>query len=540
VVEFFDLRTANTEIKGVSKLIDKNFLNMLLENASGSKLSTFAVTLEAWRRGLTIVFKDKTLTRYTICGDRSLEFLRSRLDNKYSEQPRKICGNKELTKNYLRRANVPVPEGKLFHARNADEEIIEYTRLLNYPVVLKPSRGSGGKGVITNIQDESSLYDFLIYVRHELNFPEVIIEKHIDGEDYRVNVVGKNVVRAVKRVPANIIGDGMSSVKQLIHNKNNTRKKHPFLSKKLIKIDKEVFLYLEKAGYHLQSVPGEGELIYLRGKSNLSAGGDSICVTSQIPEIIKKTAVRAVEAIPDLNVCGVDIIFDNTKDSNAMPVVLELNSKALVGQELLDERPANSDSVTSAIIDFYFPESCKNRSRNRNLFFNLKSAIKPLKDGVASEVTLAPAPTGEVVSKRIELSGLLQGVNFQKWAKKNALNLKLSGYMKFLSESNLVIIIAGNKEDVEKFEGLCLTGPKKARIDSVTTKPWDKMVMAGFYIKNKNKQSKSLKKLKKQSGICHPKSNLEKQKILFNPLKKKQIYKIKNYFKKFFSNTRRH
>jgi cyanophycin synthetase len=463
-------------------LMDKFFIKEAWSYAGGSKLSTYAITLEAWRRGLIVTFKDIRLHKYTICGDKLIAFNQMVINDPSFKQVKDICRNKDLAKTYLSRANLPVPEGKRFYAHTTDQEIIKYSKHLSFPVVLKPNFGSRGRGVIANINDEGALADYLVYVRQELNFPDVIIEKFIVGEDYRINVVGKEVVRAIKRVPANIIGNGINTIHQLIKYKNIEKKKHPFLSKNLIKIGKDVLINLERTGYNLQSIPSNGELIYLKDISNLSAGGDRICVAiNEVPEIIKKIAVEAVEAIPNLNYCGVDILFNESKALDQQVVVIELNSTALVGMDLFEGDPTSE--VANAILDLYFPESCKNRLRNINLFFNLRLALQPLKDGVASEIKITPAPTGKIASKRIEISGLIQGVNFEKWAKKTAMKLKLIGHLKYLNKSKLLIIIAGNEEDVENFESLCLTGPKKAQIDSVTTKPWDKMVMAGFVVK---------------------------------------------------------
>src|SRR5699024_5557884 len=100
-----------------------------------------------------------------------------------------ICVHKEKTKNYLRKHGVPTHEGDVFSADVPDEKIIQYSHTIGYPVVVKPSDGTGGNGVIANIKDEKELEAALVYVRKTLGFLEVILESHFQGEDYRIYVI---------------------------------------------------------------------------------------------------------------------------------------------------------------------------------------------------------------------------------------------------------------------------------------------------------------------------------------------------------------
>src|SRR5699024_149708 len=101
--------------------------------------------------------------------------------------------------------------GKEFTLENTREEMVAYATEIGYPVVLKPSEGSFGRGVISNITSEGELTYSLDYLWNELKKEKVIMEKYIPGKDYRLYVVGDEVVGAILRVPPNIIGDGINS-----------------------------------------------------------------------------------------------------------------------------------------------------------------------------------------------------------------------------------------------------------------------------------------------------------------------------------------
>src|SRR5699024_592106 len=145
-----------------------------------------------------------------------------------------------------------------------------------YPLVLKPTDANGGRGVFSNLKSESSLKDALHHVRTVLGYKEVIIEEYLPGVEYRIIVLEDKVVGALNRVPANVIGDGMSTIRELIRIKNKERKQNPHLKSRMIKIDDEVRELLYLHGYTLDTIPREGEVVTLRLTSNLSTGGDSV------------------------------------------------------------------------------------------------------------------------------------------------------------------------------------------------------------------------------------------------------------------------
>ena len=259
---------------------------------------------------------------------------------------------------------------------------------MDFPVVINPVDGRKSSGVISEILDEITLKKWLYYVRQELGHWNIIVENHVFGEDHRVFVVGDKVVAALKRVPANVIGDGKHTIRQLIDKKNILRKNNPNLSKNLIKIDKDTIYHLDILNYHLENVPDLNEVIYLRSISSISSGGDAIDITRSISEEEKSIAVKAIKAIPGLNHGGVDIIYDNNKKTNNLHII-EINSGAAISIHVF---PAIGESidVPSALLDYYFPESIENKHLHKNLFYDFKYLISPLIKGEVKKAILTP------------------------------------------------------------------------------------------------------------------------------------------------------
>src|SRR5699024_1973377 len=136
------------------------------------------------------------------------------------------------------------------------------------------------------------------------DYQDLIIEEYVEGEEYRVYVVDNEVVAATKRIAANVIGDGVSTIKELIEKKNEIRKENPYLAKKLIKIDDPVITYLNKQEITIDDVPQKNEYIRLKGQANISAGGDPIDATDDLDKKSKQLAIDAVKSIPNLHHAG--------------------------------------------------------------------------------------------------------------------------------------------------------------------------------------------------------------------------------------------
>jgi len=163
---------------GRIKLNDKDYtwlshlVDSMTESVRGYTSGMYSITLEAWRRGLRVKFiksnRGKPATVYEISdGEKTHRFVSSRGDL-ITKKAVAICRNKDRAKEYLRKANVPTPNGKKFDEEITDQEITDFANELGYPLVVKPVDGSQGKGVIANIKNQKEFEKALKLVREEL------------------------------------------------------------------------------------------------------------------------------------------------------------------------------------------------------------------------------------------------------------------------------------------------------------------------------------------------------------------------------------
>ncbi|MGM9978694.1 MAG: cyanophycin synthetase [Clostridium sp.] len=234
-----------------------------------------------------------------------------------------IASDKMLTKELLIQQNIPVADGaKIYNAIS----LLKEGERIGYPLVIKPRFGSKGNGVALNLKSDKELIKAYNYLKDIHN--ELMIERYIEGNDYRVCVVNYNVVAVSLRIPPFIIGDGKNNIKNLIRMLNSDSKRGYDHEKPLtkIKIDESLLKFLEKQNMNLLTIPKKGEKIKLRENANLSTGGIAIDCTDKISEENKKICIRAAQTI-GLDICGIDIkTTDIEKSLHENGVIMEINA----------------------------------------------------------------------------------------------------------------------------------------------------------------------------------------------------------------------
>src|SRR5699024_11142728 len=128
--------------------------------------------------------------------------------------------------------------------------------------------------------------------------------------DCRVYVIENKAIAAIERIPANVVGDGISSISKLLKRKQRQREMNPALYGRKIRMDKETDNMLKKQNYSMDSIPEKDERVYLKSKNNVSAGGDSVDVTDVLSDEIKQIAIDAAKSIPGLVQAGVDLMVN--------------------------------------------------------------------------------------------------------------------------------------------------------------------------------------------------------------------------------------
>src|SRR5699024_8499450 len=172
--------------------------------------------------------------------------------DKVTNEAVELMDDKGITKKIMEDNHISVPQGKSFGEEHTTEDIVAYSKTIDYPIVFKPTNASLGDGVVTNIQSENELLDAIHYVREELGYPDVVLEQHVAGNEFRVYVVKDKVVAAYNRIAANITGDGVHTVEELIELKNLERRKNARLNSCLIHIDVEILKFIEEKDYTLE------------------------------------------------------------------------------------------------------------------------------------------------------------------------------------------------------------------------------------------------------------------------------------------------
>ncbi|WP_062050282.1 ATP-grasp domain-containing protein [Bacillus sp. JCM 19034] len=454
--------------------------------AEGYLLSGYSIALEGWRRGLNmsikVIFDSISKTRipiFTLSNDtNSYTFKYTRADS-VSKEAILTCVNKELTKKALLDANVSVPFGETIENETPLREIIKEAKKIGYPVVVKPTNGTGGKGVIANIQNDQELKDALNYIQKDLKISsDLIIEKFQSGYDYRCYVVDDKVVASYKREPLHIIGNGKDSIKQLLEQKNKQRLTNPALKTRPLKVDKETDLLLARIGYDLNSIPKEGQKVYLKSKNNVTSGGEAIDMTDQLSDKMKKLAVDAVKAIPTLTHAGVDLIIDEKNDTG---VVLEINSRPHITAHLYPARGKSRD-VPSALIDYFFPETVGyDRQKRSNLYFDFDQVLQTTYlSGNIKEIKVNNIP-GDIILKRYNLYISENKLSFAKWLQLQATRNHVSGHIKSIN-NYYSIVFAGTDSSIKKLVSLIEKKAKSYKGFKLEEKVRKTPVKQGFHI----------------------------------------------------------
>ncbi|MDD4930331.1 MAG: cyanophycin synthetase [Gallionella sp.] len=218
-----------------------------------------------------------------------------------------IAQDKELTKKLLEAAGVPVPQGRpVTDAEDAWRAMCEIAG----PVVVKPLDGNQGKGVTVNIVTREHLniaYDAAARIGSE-----VLVERFIPGSDFRMLVVGRQLVAAARREPPMVIGDGVQTVRELVEQVNSDPRRGEGHATSLTKmhIDSIALARLQVQGHTADSIPAKGECVVLRNNANLSTGGTATDVTDDVHPDLAASAVAAAQMV-GLDICGVDVVCDS-------------------------------------------------------------------------------------------------------------------------------------------------------------------------------------------------------------------------------------
>jgi len=265
-----------------------------------------------------------------------------------------ISRDKDLTKQLLQSCGVPVPEGRL--ATSADDAW-EAACEIGVPVVVKPYDGNHGRGVFTNVMTREEVEAAWAIAIEEGS--GVIVERFVQGKEHRLLVVGGRMVAAARGEPAFVIGDGRSSVTELIDlqlNSDPSRGSTEDRPLNFVRIDSSARMELARQGYDAESIPPAGERLLIQRNGNVA-----IDVTGQVhPSVAHAVAVAA--DVVGLDIAGVDLVVEDISRSlyEQRGAIVEVNAGPGL---LMHLKPAagTAQPVGAAIVNNLFPEGDSGR-----------------------------------------------------------------------------------------------------------------------------------------------------------------------------------
>ncbi len=246
-----------------------------------------------------------------------------------------LLQNKIVTTSFLRDRKFPVPHNFLVTDEN---QAVLKAASLGFPVVVKPQNRDRGDGVTSLISSQEELRSAFVIAKKFSN--EIIVEKHLEGRDFRLHVMNGRVYRVRERVPGGVTGDGYSDISSLISRLNADPKRGARGSNsELIKIDidEEAYRMLDRQNLKLSDVPEKNRYVRLRSIANVSVGG----LTNEFPLklvhpdniILAESAVKAV----NIDIAAVDFITPNIEQSWKIVGggICEINHKPQFGQDAI-------------------------------------------------------------------------------------------------------------------------------------------------------------------------------------------------------------
>jgi cyanophycin synthetase len=242
-----------------------------------------------------------------------------------------VARNKVAAATLLRRAGLPAAA----HVRvGSEQEALRAAEVLKYPVVVKPGDLDQGVGVAAGLRDERALREAYRQARRQS--ADILVEKHYEGQDYRLTVFGDQVVKIMQRVAGSVTGDGRSSIAALVGQAQQSPRMRKFMrthGKLPLALDEEALGLLRERGLGPDSVPAAGAMIILRRQANISTGGEQLGIPlEQAHADNLALAVRAAQQLR-LDVAGVDLIAPDIATSwqKSEAIICEVNAQPQIG-----------------------------------------------------------------------------------------------------------------------------------------------------------------------------------------------------------------
>ncbi|MDB5775262.1 MAG: cphA1 [Herbaspirillum sp.] len=267
-----------------------------------------------------------------------------------------ISRDKDLTKTLLQACGVPTPGGRL---ADSPDDACEAAQDIGFPVVVKPSDANHGRGVFTNLNTEQE-----VRTAYEVAIEEgsgVIVERFVRGFEHRVLIVGGKLAAAARGEPVTIVGDGKSTIEQLIDVQLNSdprrgrMEEHP-LNPVILEREPAVQLELTRQDLTPESIPVTGREVLLQRNGNVA-----IDITGEVHPEVVAAASLAARAV-GLDIAGVDLVTTDISRplEETQGAIVEVNAGPGL---LMHLKPAAGQprAVGAVIVDYLFPSNNNGR-----------------------------------------------------------------------------------------------------------------------------------------------------------------------------------
>lgn len=316
--------------------------------------STGSIVAEAEARGIPWI----RLNKYSLCQlgyGANQKRIQATVTSETSSIGVELACDKEDTKYLLEQAEVEVPKGDIIRRERSLEEACDY---VGFPLVIKPIDGNHGRGITVNINNYEDALEAFHQAKESSRSGAIIVEKFITGDDYRLLVINNKLVAGAIRTPAHVVGDGESTIDQLIAKVNSDPRRGYGHENVLtqITINDLTKTIIKDAGHTLETILPAGERLILKDTANLSTGGTAEDITDIIHPANIAMAER-ISKIIDLDICGIDIMTTDISKplSETGGAVLEVNAGPGFRMHLAPTTglPRN---VAAPVIDKLFPQ----------------------------------------------------------------------------------------------------------------------------------------------------------------------------------------
>ncbi len=269
-----------------------------------------------------------------------------------------LAGDKGITKKILKQNAISVPFGEAFNVSD-ENYILEVSKIIGFPVTIKPVYGSHGYDVYLNLNSEEEVLEAVTKIKRKYGLDkQVLVEEFFDAKEYRVFITINGDYAVLHRDPAHVYGDGVNTIETLIKEENYKRMNPRINAMCEILVDEELYKYINSSGISMNYIPAKDEKVYLRPNSNVAMGGTCIDKTDEVDSSVLEIGMQVLKAFPGLPYVGIDFMtkdISKKQDKDSYRII-EINTVPGVHMHYA---PAigKSRNIASYMVDLIYPET---------------------------------------------------------------------------------------------------------------------------------------------------------------------------------------